>query len=586
MSSGKEQKPSFILLVLLAAVVLLLFQLAGMSLGMFSSDYEVNKYAGLALPDRKVIITRGSIALIAPCDESIPCAADACAYLHRGYQRYDAVCEEALYAECIIIAKPEWALENELPLLKRYCERGGTLIVAQLPQTEQIDQSDELRALLGIGGILNAAQTTKGTRYYQHFLLGGNATYDELIDTIPHFWLEAGYKILAAGLTDKPDNYKAGTVPLIWRTRTDNAYVYLVNCDALTRRSGLGILYALLTDAGQNALYPVINAQAALVENFPYLANENTDLLTQRYHQSSSKLLMNTLLPEVTATLSTSGFPLNGAFAASLDGSITNEDKSWEQLTLYIQLIVGRSGEMAASAYSRDPAMAGEKLLRDLEQLRQRARGYTITALSAANLEKAELLQLLRSDKRLENIRTIVTPRTESGDVDAYAYLDEKRMQLPVLMNGFAITQRDRLALSSMETALLSSVFSVDMSRVLYPQSEADDWVRLSKVWSDDVSAAYYPFHKLERLTLTQTDARTRQFLNMDYEVDEQDGTYILRSDVQGTSAYFLLRVPGRKVERVTGGSFTRVEDGAYLITVQAPEVEIVTRAEHEMLYQ
>lgn len=575
-----NERPNYVAITLLMCVVMLLFQLVGMSLGLFDSDYEINRYATLARdgspePDIPAAAEAGTpdvavLTLPGTENDPTPAVTDGCAYLRLSMRRYEQLTPEALDAGLLVVARPFTA--EEIPVLQARCAAGKPILYASLPEMALLQESEDACLLLGIKRISRVALQTTGLHMYTGFLLGGEMVYENLRPVVPYFLLMPGFKVYMAGLTSVATDENAVRAPVLWRAAVGSSLVSVVNGDYLATHSGIGIFTALLADLRGALCYPVVNAQTMMVQNFPFLSVENDAAVRLNYRQSSEKLFFNALLPDVTAVFNLAQYPLSCFFTSALDPSQALDIK-WDSLKLYIRLIVGRSGEMGLSGYARDPESAPSKLLSDLQRMRELAHAYTLTIFSPNGMAESDYLPLLADGQPLESVRTVIAPLRENRDIDVYRYVTDRAMQIPVTMDAYQTDDQTVLAHRSIETALLASNLSVDMAPVLYPASDGDDWVRLNKAWSDNLSAIMYPFRKLDKLSVSEADLRAHAFLNLRYRVEYEPGTVRIHFDRLDGEAYFLLRLAEGKVERVTGADVQELEQGAYLLTIREPNV-------------
>ena len=72
----------------------------------------------------------------------------------------------------------------------------------------------------------------------------------------------------------------------------------------------------------------------------------------------------------------------------------------------------------------------------------------------------------------------------------------------------------------------------------------------------------------------------------MDYIHEKKDDTITLEvSNVGDTTSWFILRTHDRKIEKVTGGSYKKIEDDAWLIQADKSHVTIKLKAEEYLYY-
>lgn len=73
---------------------------------------------------------------------------------------------------------------------------------------------------------------------------------------------------------------------MIWRREAETASVFAVNGAYMEDAAGLGILSAMSAKMEPYGIYPVVNAQTLVYANYPGVADENKEMLMERYSQS------------------------------------------------------------------------------------------------------------------------------------------------------------------------------------------------------------------------------------------------------------------------------------------------------------
>ena len=78
-------------------------------------------------------------------------------------------------------------------------------------------------------------------------------------------------------------------------------------------------------------------------------------------------------------------------------------------------------------------------------------------------------------------------------------------------------------------------------------------------------------------LTITESDARIRNYFSLNYSVERSGDviTVSTDSDSVNSKCYFILRTHDEKINSVSGGKFTKIEENAYLITTERNKCEI-----------
>lgn len=80
---------------------------------------------------------------------------------------------------------------------------------------------------------------------------------------------------------------------------------------------------------------------------------------------------------------------------------------------------------------------------------------------------------------------------------------------------------------------------------------------------------------KFSRCTVSELDKRVREMLSLDYSYRQDGDTLIV--DVKGSQkvSRFVLRTHKKDIKSVSGGTYTTIEDGVYIITTTEKQIRI-----------
>ena len=91
---------------------------------------------------------------------------------------------------------------------------------------------------------------------------------------------------------------------------------------------------------------------------------------------------------------------------------------------------------------------------------------------------------------------------------------------------------------------------------------------------SSNIGTYWSPQNGFDSTTLTESDSRIRNFLNLGYTQSRQGDTVSLK--VEGTGeAWFLFRTHGERIREIQGGEYRELEENAYLIHTHEPDVQL-----------
>ena len=147
-------------------------------------------------------------------------------------------------------------------------------------------------------------------------------------------------------------------------------------------------------------------------------------------------------------------------------------------------------------------------------------------------------------------------------------------------------TYKSDFLVRSIQTALGYFSMSYDLSRVAYPEKEEEAWEQLSQALASTISTYGSQFPEFARTTAAECDMHIRQFLALDY-CDSRTGDCI-ELQVEGVNGpvWFILRTHNEAVKEMKGGSWQKLEEGAYLIEVTESKAVLILKPADVRFYR
>ncbi|MCI6020544.1 MAG: hypothetical protein MRZ64_02490, partial [[Bacteroides] pectinophilus] len=173
----------------------------------------------------------------------------------------------------------------------------------------------------------------------------------------------------------------------------------------------------------------------------------------------------------------------------------------------------------------------------------------------------------------LKDVRTVVT------DYDAtdrlFTYLSSNVTELRTTNDGLGYSYMNDFKNRSIETALGYSSVTLDMTDVLAPDDNSPEWSDVYESFAINLDGYLGSYGAFDKNTVSGTDTRVRRFMAVRCS-SVRDGNEI-RVTLTGAhdETYYVLRTHGEKIESVNGGTFKKIEDGAYLIMAQQQEFTV-----------
>ncbi|MCI8779077.1 MAG: DUF2194 domain-containing protein [Lachnospiraceae bacterium] len=512
-------------------------------------------------------------------------AEEWCVYTKQPYYRFPSL--DAFYGNisknCKLLIVNSYVIDSshDVDILEQTAKRGVNIILTSLPDISIFRSYPKLMELTGIRKIEADSYYTNGMTVFEGFLLGGKTTYTELKKSIPYFLLQSGTKTyISASIKHQERKHikNEELPPVLWRNYYENGFVFSVNYDFFQDHTGLGMLTAMLSETNSYNIYPIVDAQSVICQNFPYLSNENSDRISQQYFYNSKAFCENVLWPDVVSILGATDDKFSGMIAPKLEYSSSAEIDQ-DVLSFYFKQTERITGELGISGEQMESrSFHKDKIMYDTKKFKQLAPDYTFTVFSPGSMPESAYegyLKFYSKDSILSNIRTLILPK-EYQHSPVLSFYNTKILSMSCISDGFSHTDGEDLYLRSIETALGYSAISLDFSRVLYPSGKSDDWTSLSRDMARYLDTYWKSFRKaFEQVNISQADQKVRKFFALDYHSHRRNNTISLSITNFDEEASFLLDLTDEKIVSVSGGTFIKAEKDKYVIHATKKNVAI-----------
>ena len=312
------------------------------------------------------------------------------------------------------------------------------------------------------------------------------------------------------------------------------------------------------------------------------MAEENDAKMQEVYSQSLRGVFRDIVWPSVSSVYEKNNLGLTCMLAPQFDYKDKNEPKD-NDLEYYLKLINEEKGEAGLAGYQVSDTTIKEKMKADNKYIQKQIPGYQFASFYQGELSEKELADAL-NESMLKSVRTVVEDSDKDSDVIGYQsrYITKQKS----VISGFKHTYRDDFRMKSVESALGYTSVLADMSKVAYPESEDDSWEKLSEKLASYTSSYWKVFEDFDKTTTAETDLRIRRFLALDYIQEKKDDTITLDvNNIGDAASWFILRTHDRKIDKVTGGSYKKIEDDAWLIQADKSHVTIKLKTEENLYY-
>lgn len=589
-------RTNFIAISVTMITILILFQFSNLS-AIYTSEAMKNKNAEKDIlmtandtTQKEDLLTRTSYstAIIgSTVNRESNLALEWCIYTKRTYYRFSSFDEFSNNSskDCTLIITSADYIDDDkdVKLLLRQAKAGVNVVLTSMPKTSFIRDSDLFQQLSGIRRINRDSFKINALTMFEGFLLGGKTTYRKIKRRLPYFQLASGTKTYMVG--EIRDQKALGIKnedlpPIIWRNHVENGFVFCTNFDFFKNHTGLGMLTAMLSETQKYYIYPIVNAQTVIFQNYPYLSSENNEVISKDYYYSSKSLCENVLWPDVVSITNATGEKFNGMIAPKLEYSDDSNKAYEDALRFYFEQNEKITGELGLSGDQLEGYnYYEEKIKYDTDLMNRLAPDYRFTVFSPGNMPESVYRKYLDNPTDtsiLANIRTMILPKLEDVQKPLLSFYNDDIIRMTNTIDGFSHTNLEDIYVRSIETALGYSSVSVDFTRVLYPSSkEKDDWTKLSKNLSRFLDTYWAAFRKgFKQVTVSEADTRVRNFFAVNYNSFRRENTINL-SIYDNMETNFMLNLNNERIIHIEGASYIEIERGRYVLTATDASVTI-----------
>ncbi|MDE6882754.1 MAG: DUF2194 domain-containing protein, partial [Lachnospiraceae bacterium] len=482
----------------------------------------------------------------------------------------------------------DWESDDGCNLLTGYVQSGIPLVFCNLPEISVMKENKQLQELLGIQMIRAEEMAVESIHLHKGFLLGGEVIYsaegmeEGLAFSLPWYVLSSETEIYMNGIPRKrtigSETIADEELPaILWRKDSETAPIFVVNGSYMADAAGLGILSAISAERNPYELYPIVNAQNMVYTNFPGLADENEDVLLERYSQTLEVMFQNVIWPDIVAVHRESGASLSCMLAPQLD----YEDSAYPdalQFERYMKLLNEQKAETGLSGTRLSDTPVGKKLASDYKFMQEALPTYKFTSFYVDDMTEEEIWDALQAEL-LTSVRTIV--ENCNDDKEVIGYLSEYITRQSALIDGFDDSSRHDFRIRCLETALGYTSIMADMSRVAYPEQDGIGWVDASNTLRQNIQDYQIGKYGFDETTVSECDERIRSFLALDYrQRREFNSIYLEINDTRGP-VWFVLRTDRESIKSMEGGSWKRLEPDVYLLTIEEKSAVITLKSDY-----
>lgn len=484
----------------------------------------------------------------------------------------------------LILESEKYALDDNLKKIEELEQKGVIIVFGCLENAENIEKNQELQDFLGIYKIVSQKTELTGAKLFEGLLLGGEVIYETPEDkderdrqdlqlNVPWYQVGSGTKTYMVGLLDQSkqketvENEELPT--LIWRNGIRNGSIFCVVGDYMKDSTALGLLDGMVAEASSYYIYPVVNAQNLSMINFPVFADENNEQMMELYSQSITGMARDIMWPSLISIVEKGGLKMT-CFMQPQTNYEDGIEPTSKDLVFYLKQMKEQNAEVGLSMQYKNAESLRDKLNQDAEFFRKADSSYKF---GAAYIEEKDLdtVKALMNTELMKNVSTLICEYTEDEPVISYC-TDSVTLQ-SVTSDGMNYTYSDDIRMRSIQSSLGYTNVMLNMQKIFWPERKKDRWQIMQKRFSSNLLTYWKKFTGFDSTTLSESNTRTRTFLNLDFSETRTDDEIILKTSESGS--WFILRTHGEEIEEIEGGTQKKLEDNVYLIQAQDTTVKI-----------
>lgn len=484
----------------------------------------------------------------------------------------------------LILESEKYALDDNLKKIEELEQKGVIIVFGCLENAENIEKNQELQDFMGICKVVSAKTEITGVKLFEGLLLGGEVVYETPEDkderdrqdlqlNVPWCQVGSGTKTYMVGLLDQSkqketvENEELPT--LIWRNGIRNGSIFCVVGDYMKDSTALGLLDGMVAEASSYYIYPVVNAQNLSMINFPVFADENNEQMMELYSQSITGMARDIMWPSLISIVEKGGLKMT-CFMQPQTNYEDGIEPTSRDLVFYLKQMKEQNAEAGLSLQYKNAESLRDKLNQDAEFFRKADSSYKY---GAAYTEEKDLdtVKALMNTELMKNVSTLVCEYTEDEPVISYC-TDSVTLQ-SVISDGMNYTYSDDIRMRSIQSSLGYTNVMLNMQKIFWPERKKDRWQIMQKRFSSNLLTYWKNFTGFDSTTLSESNTRTRTFLNLDFSETRTDDEIILKTSESGS--WFILRTHGEEIGEIEGGTQKKLEDNVYLIQAQDTTVKI-----------
>ncbi|MCR5419397.1 MAG: DUF2194 domain-containing protein [Lachnospiraceae bacterium] len=478
--------------------------------------------------------------------------------------------------------------------IKEWVRTGGNLMVAYPPEV-----SGSFQSLYDILGIKDSGDTTmvEGLHFNNDFMIGGTLK--------DYFIIDAYDCALGLSLKDDCDIYIQSTeeypVPLVWRRDFGDGSIVVDNFGIL-EKAYRGIHCSAYSLLGDYCVYPVINAEAFYIDDFPSpVPGGDGTYVTRDYNMSISDFYSRIWWNDIHDLAQKYGLYYTGVIIEDYSNQVSGEFKRNEEISRFQyfgNMLLRLGGEIGIHGYNHMPLVLDNfdykdqydayvqwPSVLDMRNALEEVIDFTqelykeeelLVYVPPSNVLSGEGRKLL-NETSIRSVAAVYLSTDMAYEQEFEITPEDGMINVPRITSGCIIDEY-------MELAALSELnFHFVNTHFLHPDDVLDEdrgaklgWARLYGNLCDYFEWLNTACPWLRKMTGTEIAAAVQFYDLIGVDRSIKDNELFIHLDNLIDESWMLLRLnKGQKIDAIKGGSYTEVADGLYLLECNKDEVVV-----------
>jgi hypothetical protein len=390
-----------------------------------------------------------------------------------------------------------------------------------------------------------------------------------------------------------------GSTPMVWSNEPGEGKITVINYDALSNRNTRGIFVQAYAHAAPIAMWPVINASAFFIDNFPVPVPDGTsEFINRDYGVTVDYFYTNIWWPDIQEIGEKHGIRYTGIFIEGFDDNTKPPFERSTELSkqrYFGQMLLSDGNEMGTRGLNNQPLVydnfvykadeeynpwgSADDIIAGLNESQSLISdlygGYVPEVYApAANIWTDELRTLIKDN--FPNIKVfsgLYNDNTYNLSQD-FEVADDGLINFPRIVSNSILTDYDHMfMLSEMNFHFVNSHY-------IHPDDALDENRGAGQGW-EAMRDSYETIVKsvtgtgMRQLTASEAAAAVQRFDNLDVEFTYTETAIDIQLGGFYDEAYLLVRTNDMIPGKVTGGELTNVSGSLYLLRADSAKVHI-----------